>query len=267
MRVARFRHQGRVRYGVVEGDEVVEIRGRIFGRFEKTNIRHKLDSVRLLAPVQPSQMFGPGLNFADHLRTASAIMGHTRMPATPEPWHKGVNGITGPGDTILIPYDSSTGIQHEGECLAVIGRPTRRVKPEEAWECILGYTCGNDVSERTWQRNDRSFWRAKGADTFSPIGPWIDTEFDPRKGGHMIVRLNGREVQRASVRDMHFDFGTLVSYLSQAVTLRPGDIVWSGTTGEPENMNPGDQVEVEVEGIGVLRNPVAKERRRRRRAG
>ncbi|MEE8443385.1 MAG: fumarylacetoacetate hydrolase family protein [Dehalococcoidia bacterium] len=267
MRLARFRHQGRVHYGIVEGDEVVEIRGGIFGRFETTNTRHKLDSVKLVAPVQPSQMFGPGLNFADHLGHAAAIMGHSEMPPTPDPWHKGVNAIIGPGDTILIPYDSKAGIEHEGECLAVIGKPTRRVTAEEGWERILGYTCGNDVSERTWQRDDRSFWRAKAADTFSPFGPWIDTEFDPRKGGDMIVRLNGREVQRASVGNMHFDFGTLVSYISQAVTLRPGDIIWSGTTGEPENMNPGDLVEVEVEGIGVLRNPVAKERRRRRRTG
>jgi 2-keto-4-pentenoate hydratase/2-oxohepta-3-ene-1,7-dioic acid hydratase in catechol pathway len=93
------------------------------------------------------------------------------------------------------------------------------------------------------------------------MGPWIETEFDPRQGGDMIVRLNGREVQRANVRNMHFDFGTLVSYISQAVTLRPGDIIWSGTTGEPETMNSGDIVEVEVEGIGMLRNPVAEERR------
>lgn len=263
MRLARFRHQGRVRYGVVEGNEVVEIRGSVFGRFETTNIRHKLGSVKLLAPVQPSQMFGPGLNFADHLGYASAITGHSQMPATPDPWHKGVNAVIGPEDTILIPYDSPSGIQHEGECLAVIGKPTRRVTPEKAWECILGYTCGNDVSERTWQRNDRSYWRAKATDTFSPIGPWIDTDFDPRKSGDMIVRLNGREVQRARIRDMHFDFGKVVSYISQAVTLRPGDVVWSGTTGAPENMKPGDLVEVEVEGIGVLRNPIAKERRRR----
>lgn len=109
------------------------------------------------------------------------------MSATPEPWHKAVNALSNPGDAIVIPFDSTTGIQYEGECLAVIGVPTRRVSPEEAWRRILGYTCGNDVSERTWQSNDNSMWRGKGADTFAPIGPWIDTEFDPKQGGDMVV--------------------------------------------------------------------------------
>ena len=261
MRLARFRHQGRTRYGVVDNDEIVEVRGSIFGRYTVTDTRRLIGEVRLLAPVAPSQMFGPGLNFADHLAHASGVTGQTEMADTPRPWHKGVNGVIGPGDPIVIPYDSETGVEHEGECLAVIGRRTKRVTAEGGWGCILGYTCGNDVSERTWQKSDRSFWRAKAADTFAPIGPWIETDFDPRSGGDMIVRLNGREVQRAGTRDMYFDFGTLVSYISQWVTLLPGDIIWSGTTGDPENMKPGDLVEVEVEGIGVLENPVAAESR------
>jgi 2-keto-4-pentenoate hydratase/2-oxohepta-3-ene-1,7-dioic acid hydratase in catechol pathway len=244
----------------VEDDEIVEVRGGIFGQHTVTDIRHPLAEVRLLSPVAPSQMFGPGLNFADHLAHASEIIGQSEMLDTPQPWHKGINAVIGPDDTIVIPHDSPTGIEFEGECMAVIGRRARRVTPDEAWDCVFGYTCGNDVSERTWQRGDLSFWRAKAADTFSPIGPWIETEFDPRAGSDMVVRLNGREVQRASTRDMYFDFGALVSYVSQWVTLRPGDLIWSGTSGEPQNMNPGDVVEVEVEGIGVLRNPVASER-------
>ncbi|MBI2871952.1 MAG: fumarylacetoacetate hydrolase family protein [Chloroflexi bacterium] len=265
MRIARFRHGARTRYGIVEGNEVAEVRGSIFGRSQPTGSRYPLGEVKLLAPVVPSQMFGPGLNFAEHLAHASGITGQTRMAETPNPWHKGVNALIGPEDTIVIPYDSQAGIQYEGECLAVIGRRARRVSSEEGWACILGYTCGNDVSERGWQRADRSFWRAKAADTFSPIGPWIETEFDPRRGSYMVVRLNGREVQRANTRDMHFDFGTLVSYISQWVTLKPGDIIWSGTTGAPENMNRGDVVEVDVEGVGVLRNRVGEERRPRSR--
>ena len=261
MRIARFETGGLARYGVVEGDTVIEIRGDVFGTFDKTSTSHALSDVRLLAPATPSQMFGPGVNFADHLHEATSITGQAEMAPTPQPWHKAVSAIISPGDTILIPFDSTTGIQHEGECLAVIGQTTRRVSPEEAWDRILGYTCGNDVSERTWQRNDNSMWRGKGTDTFAPIGPWIDTDFDPRAGGDMIVRLNGEEVQRASTADMHFDFGVLVSYISQQMTLQPGDIVWSGTTGEPRNMKPGDQVEVEVQGIGILSNPVAMEPR------
>lgn len=260
MRFARFRHGRRTRYGLVEGSEIVEVGGNIFGRFTVTENRHPLSEVQLLAPFRPSQMFGPGLNFADHLEHASGVIGVASMPEVPQPWHKATSAIAGPGEAIVIPYDSPTGIQYEGECIAVIGRKARRVSPESGWDYILGYTCGNDVSERTWQSNDMSFWRAKGADTFSPLGPWIDTDFDPRHGGDMVVRLNGKEVQRAAVRKMYFDFGTLVSFVSQWVTLMPGDMIWSGTTGEPQNMYPGDTVEVEVEGIGVLGNPVEQER-------
>ena len=261
MRIARFEIDGRVEHGIVQGDAIWEIDGDIFGTFERTSVAHQMDRIRLLAPVVPSQMFGPGVNFADHLPQSAEVTGQAEMSPIPQPWHKGVNALSNPGDAIVIPFDSTAGIQYEGECLAVIGTPARRVTPGEAWGRILGYTCGNDVSERTWQSNDNSYWRGKGADTFAPIGPWIDTEFDPKRGGDMVVRVNGAEVQRASTASMHFDFGQLVSYISQQVTLNPGDIVWSGTTGRPENLNPGDIVEVEVEGIGVLSNPVEAEAR------
>jgi 2-keto-4-pentenoate hydratase/2-oxohepta-3-ene-1,7-dioic acid hydratase in catechol pathway len=247
MRIARFEVDGLARYGVVEGDSVVEIRGDVFGSFDRTSTSHALSDIHLLAPVTPSQMFGPGVNFADHLHEATSITGQAKMAETPQPWHKAISAIINPGDDIVIPYDSTTGIQHEGECLAVIGKTTRRVSPDEAWDHILGFTCGNDIS--------------KGSDTFAPIGPWIDTDFDPRAGGDMIVTLNGEEVQRASTADMYFNFGVLVSYISQQLTLKPGDVVWSGTTGDPRNMNPGDQVEVEVQGIGKLANPVAMEQK------
>jgi|TARA_B110000263_G_scaffold151656_1_gene131683 2-keto-4-pentenoate hydratase/2-oxohepta-3-ene-1,7-dioic acid hydratase in catechol pathway len=261
MRIARFEVGGLARYGIVEGDFVVEIRGDVFGSFDTTSTSHALGDVNLLAPVTPSQMFGPGVNFADHLHEATSITGQAEMAATPQPWHKAISAIINPGDDIVIPYDSTTGIQHEGECLAVIGKTARRVSPEDAWDHIIGYTCGNDISERTWQRNDNSMWRGKGSDTFAPMGPWIDTDFDPRSGGDMIVRLNGEEVQRASSSDMYFNFGVLVSYISQQMTLKPGDVVWSGTTGDPRNMVPGDKVEVEVQGIGILENSVVMEQK------
>ena len=260
MRLARCRYQGRTGYWVVEDGEATAVRGSIFGKFSITDTRRSLSELKLLAPVRPSQAFGPGINFTDHLAHVSAITGQTRMQDTPSPWHKGINAVIGPDEAIVIPYDSPSGIQYEGECVAVIGKRARRVTADEGWGCILGYTCGNDVTDRGWQSNDFSFWRAKAADTFSPIGPWIETEFDPRRGADMVVRLNGREVQRANARDMYFDFGTLVSYISQWITLRPGDLLWSGTAGEPETLKPGDTVEVDVEGIGVLSNPVAKER-------
>ena len=258
MRIARFEVGRLARYGVVEGDSVVEIRGDVFGSFDTTSTSHSLSEVSLLAPVTPRQMFGPGLNFADHLHEATAITGQSEMAPTPEPWLKAINAIINPGDNIVIPYDSTTGIEHEGECLAVIGQVTRRVSEEEAWGRIFGYTCGNDVSERTWQKSDRSFWRAKGSDTFAPIGPWIETDIDPH-GLELIVRVNGEEVQRAHTKDMLFTFFEIVSYISQQVTLHPGDLVYSGTTGVTKAIKPDDTVEVDIPGIGVLRNPVAPE--------
>jgi 2-keto-4-pentenoate hydratase/2-oxohepta-3-ene-1,7-dioic acid hydratase in catechol pathway len=132
------------------------------------------------------------------------------------------------------------------------------VAPSQALGHVLGYTCGNDVSERVWQRDDWTFWRAKGSDTFAPVGPWIETDVDPANL-EMVVRLNGSEVQRANTRDMLHDFSTVISYISQQVTLYAGDLVFSGTTGSTTAMKPDDVVEVDIEGIGVLRNYVHSE--------
>ena len=130
--------------------------------------------------------------------------------------------------------------------------------PQEAPKYILGYTCGNDVSDRTWQKDDWTFWRAKGADTFAPVGPWIDTEVDPQNL-EMIVRLNDEEVQHGKTEEMLFTFAEIISYISQQVTLRPGDLVFSGSTGVTVALKPGDKVDVEIPNIGVLKNTVEAE--------
>jgi 2-keto-4-pentenoate hydratase/2-oxohepta-3-ene-1,7-dioic acid hydratase in catechol pathway len=149
-------------------------------------------------------------------------------------------------------------VHYEGEVVAVIGKDCRRISPAQAPRFILGYTCGNDVSERTWQGEDWSFWRAKGSDTFAPVGPWIETEIDARNLD-LVVRVNGDQVQHCNTRDMLFTFPEIVSYISQHVTLRPGDLVFSGTSGTTTAIKPGDVVEVEIPGIGVLSNPVEAE--------
>jgi 2-keto-4-pentenoate hydratase/2-oxohepta-3-ene-1,7-dioic acid hydratase in catechol pathway len=179
-------------------------------------------------------------------------------PQHPEPWHKGRNSLTGPEDPIIIPKDSSGDVHFEGEVVAVIGKECRRVTPAQSPRFILGYTCGNDVSERTWQKKDWTMWRAKGADTFAPVGPWIETNINPQEL-ELMVRLNGQEVQRVHTRQMLFTFQEIVSYISQQVTLHPGDMVFSGTSGTTSALKPGDVVEVSVAGIGVLRNPVVAE--------
>ena len=260
MKIARFRESRRVAYGVVEGDEIAEIRGSIFTRFRITDNKYKLSEVKLLAPTDPLQMWCPGLNFAAHLEFAGSILGADRVggSSSPEPWHKGRNSLTGNEEFIIIPKDSDGDVHYEGEAVAVISRNCRRVSPKEAPKHILGYTCGNDVSERTWQKDDQTFWRAKGADTFAPVGPWIETEVDPGEL-EMVVRINGTEVQRANTRDMIHSFAEIVSYISQSVTLHPGDLVFSGTTGATTSMKPDDVVEVDIGGVGVLRNYVMAE--------
>ncbi len=260
MKIARFRAGRRVAYGVVMGDEVVEIRGSIYTRFRMTDTRHKLEDVKLLPPTEPTEMWGPGPNFLEHLAFAGSVLGDAPMevPRHPEPWVKARNALTGHGDPIIIPKDSSGDVHYEGEAVAVISKPCRRVTSTQARRYILGYTCGNDVSDRTWQREDWTFWRAKGSDTFAPVGPWIETDIDPQKM-ELIVRMNGEEVQRSFTKDMLFTFAEIVSYISQQVTLHPGDLVFSGANGTTTAMEVGDLVEVDIPGIGTLSNTVAKE--------
>ena len=260
MKIARFRAGRRVAFGVVRDEELVEIRGSIYTRFRMTDTVHKLSDVKLLPPTDPGELWGPGLNFVDHLEFAGSVFGTEAppVPKHPNPWRKGRNALTGCGDPIVIPKDVKGEVHYEGEAVAVIGKECRRVTPEDAPRFILGYTCGNDVSERTWQKDDWTFWRAKGADSFAPVGPWVETEVDPQELD-LIVRINGEEVQRCNTRDMIFSFAEIVSYISQQVTLRPGDLVYSGATGETRAMSPEDLVEVDIPGVGVLTNPVAVE--------
>ena len=143
--------------------------------------------------------------------------------------------------------------------MAIIGKACRRVSPQEAGSYIFGYSCGNDVSERAWQKDDWTFWRAKGSDTFAPVGPWIETDINPQ-ALEMIVRLNGEEVQRGRTEEMLFTFAEIVSYISQQVTLQPGDMIFSGSTGVTTDLKDGDLVEVEIPGIGILSNPVVREK-------
>ena len=262
MKIARFRLDGRNAYGVVQNGELVEIDGDIFTGFEMTATKHPLADVELLAPTDPTEIWMPGLNFANHLAFAADVLGDLdpQVPQHPAPWIKARGSLTANGQSIVLPFDADGEIHYEGEAVAVIGKTCRRVTPSEAGAYIMGYTCGNDVSERTWQKNDWTFWRAKGSDTFAPVGPWIETDVDPQKL-EMIVRLNGEEVQHGRTDEMLFTFTEVVSYISQQVTLHPGDLVFSGSTGVTTGLKDGDLVEVEIPGIGVLSNPVKLEER------
>ena len=261
MRFARYIHNDRKAYGVVQGDELVEIEGSIFDGYELTEIRLPLADAQLLPPTDPTEIWMPGLNFANHLAFAAEVLGDEdpHVPEHPEPWIKARGSLTATGESIILPHDTAGEVHYEGEAIAVIGKICRRVSPQEASRYILGYTCGNDVSERTWQKDDWTFWRAKGSDTFAPVGPWIETDVEPQKL-EMIVRLNGEEVQHGRTEEMLFTFAEIVSYISQQVTLRPGDLVFSGSTGVTIGLKDGDLVEVEIPGVGVLSNPVKLEK-------
>lgn len=247
MRYARFRVQGRVRYGIVDGDELHELAGSPFRGAERTGKRFRLSEVRLLPPVQPKKLLAVALNYRSHI-------GERQPPAKPELFLKAPTALIGPEEPIILPPDTNR-VDAEGELVVIIGRRARHVPPSEALRYVAGYTCGNDVSARDWQRNDLQWWRAKSADTFAPLGPFWVTDLDPAQL-ELETRVNGQVKQRSSTSDLIFDVPTVISLASQAMTLEPGDVIYTGTPGITPTLAPGDVVEVEIKGIGVLRNPV-----------
>ncbi len=210
-----------------------------------------LEEVRLLAPCVPPKILAVGLNYRSHLGTRPA-------PKNPGIFYKPISSIQNPGDPIRLPPDS-TDVHYEGELVIVIGRTVSKASRDQAKAAVFGVTCGNDVSERNWQHGesrDLQWWRAKGSDTFSPFGPYIVAGLNFGDLG-LETRLNGEVVQSQRTSDLIFDVPEVVRYISQWVTLVPGDIIYSGTPGETRRMKAGDVVEVAIEGIGTLRNPVA----------
>jgi 2-keto-4-pentenoate hydratase/2-oxohepta-3-ene-1,7-dioic acid hydratase in catechol pathway len=249
-RFVRFSHQGKTRYGLLDGDTVRELAGMPFAQVQETGGRVALGEVKLLCPTEPQKVLAVGRNYRSHLGTRPA-------PEQPELFWKPSSALQNPEDPILLPAES-TDVHFEGELVLVIGRTARNVSPADAKQVIFGVTCGNDVSERQWQsgpKKDLQWWRAKGADTFAPCGPVIATALDPDRL-QLQTRLNSEVVQQQGTSDLLFDCAAVVSFASRFVTLQPGDLIYTGTPGHTRAMKPGDVVEVEIEGVGVLRNPV-----------
>jgi 2-keto-4-pentenoate hydratase/2-oxohepta-3-ene-1,7-dioic acid hydratase in catechol pathway len=244
----RYRYQGKMSYGILDGNTIHEFSGGLFGDRQETGLSIDLGNVELLWPCEPSKIMAVGLNYKSHL-------GDEPAPANPAIFFKPPSALLEPGAPIRIPPGARI-VHYEGELVVVIGKPTRRVSISDAADCIFGFTCGNDVSERYWQKNDLQWWRAKGCDTFAPLGPAISAGFD-WKQGKIETRLNGSVVQSGHFGELLFNPLQIVSYASQYVTLMPGDVIYTGTPGHTNNLRTGDTVEVEIEGIGVLRNTVA----------
>lgn len=251
-RFVRYRETSQTHFGILNGDEITELRGDLF-HHTRTDVKQKLSDVRLLAPCIPKKILAVGRNYKTHLTGPVKLP----EPQRPEIFFKPTSSLQDPGGPIVAPADS-TDLHFEGELVLVIGRQMRNVSKEEAAAGIFGVTCGNDVSERDWQRGpdkDVQWWRAKGCDTFSPLGPIIVSGLDY---GNLWLqtRLNGEVVQNQSTSDLIFDCPTVISFMSRYLTLEQGDVVYTGTPGQTRAMKPGDTVEIEIEGIGVLKNSV-----------
>ncbi len=251
-RYVRYDLNGRVSWGLLEGDRIRPIRGELFGEHRVMPASLPLSAVRLLAPVDPSKVIAVGLNYQSHLGS--------REPA-PEPglFAKYPTCIVGPEAAIVRPPDSKN-LHFEGEMVIVMGRRANNVPVEEAADYVFGVTAGNDVSERDWQAGDLQWFRAKAADTFGPVGPVLVRGLD-HNDLLLQTRVNGEVRQSERTRDLLFNVEEIVSYVSRYVTLLPGDIIFTGTPGSTQAMVPGDVVEVELEGVGILRNEVVAGRR------
>ena len=252
MRVIRYElpdTKSKPKYGWLLDDKVGEISGNVFGRYKRNEVQTALADVKLLAPTEPSKIVCVGRNYVDHAKELG-----NEVPKVPLIVLKPPSSIIPNGGIVLLPPQSAQ-VEHEAELVVVIGKRGRNITGENAKKYIFGYTIGNDVTARDLQRTDDQWTRAKGFDTFCSFGPWIDTEFDPADAV-ITCRVNGQMRQMASTRDMVFNVGTLIAYISSVMTLEPGDLIFTGTPAGVGELRNGDEVVVEIEGLGVLKNPV-----------
>jgi 2-keto-4-pentenoate hydratase/2-oxohepta-3-ene-1,7-dioic acid hydratase in catechol pathway len=256
MRLARFSGaDGAIRHGIVEGDTIALIDGDFLGERHRTGKTVPLAGVRLLAPIVPPNLIAIGANYLAHAKE-----GNADAPKQPIVFIKATTAVTDPGAQVILPAMAPGEVDYEAELAVVIGKKAKDVTEARALDYVLGYTCANDISARDCQRGDAQWARAKSFDGFAPMGPWLETEFDPTNA-RVRLRLNGKVMQDASTELMIFTVRVLISYLSRCMTLLPGTVIMTGTPAgcgfaqkPPLWMRPGDVVEVEISGIGTLRN-------------
>ena len=250
MRIVRFELGGRTGYGIIEGEKISVLWGVPYGDgwSNTTGELLSLPEVTLLAPCEPSKIMAIGLNYRDH----AVEFGHP-LPAEPLLFMKPSTSVIGPDEDIVYP-EMSRQVDYEAELAVVIGKTARHVREEDFRDYVLGYTCINDVTARDLQKKDGQFTRSKSFDTFSPLGPWIETEIADPDNLTVEAFLNGERRQHGNTGNMVFGVATLVSFISRIMTLLPGDVIATGTPAGIGPMQPGDVVEVKLEGIGALRN-------------
>src|SRR5581483_3556970 len=249
-RYIRYSAAGKNSYGILEGNTVHEIQAGLFTGTEPTGKTLQLADVKVLAPCEPPKVAAVGRNYKSHI--ADRGLEPAKEPGL---FWKPNSCIIGPDENIMIP-EGAKNVHYEAELVVVIGKKGRNIPTEDASQYIFGITAGNDVSERDWQKNDLQWFRAKGSDTFGALGPCIVQGLNYND---LLVqgRLNGEVVQSQRTRDLIFPVDVIVNYISRFVTLMPGDLIYTGTPGTTKAMKPGDVIEIEVEGVGVLRNRVA----------
>ncbi len=250
MKIVRFAIAGKSRYGILEKNRVQQLCGEPFDQIKPDGTFFDIDDIRLLAPCQPSKIVAIGINYHSH-----AVEFKHDLPDSPLMFLKPSTAVIGPEDNIVYPRLSQQ-VDYEGELGIVIGKTAHYVSAVDASEYIFGYTCFNDVTARDLQKKDGQWTRAKGFDTFAAIGPWIETGINP-SALKLETRLNGDVKQQGTTSDLIFPANQLVSAVSQVMTLLPGDVIASGTPSGVGPMHPGDTVEVQIEGIGILVNHVA----------
>jgi len=252
-RYVRYSHNDAIAYGILDGNQVRELDGAPWNGGAPTGAVAPAEDVRLLAPAEPSKVIAVGYNYISHREDMTHE--ETRpIPEHPPLFLKLPTALTGPDTDIVYPADA-TDLHYEGELVIVVGKKASKVPADEAHQYIFGVTAGNDVSERNWQANDLQWLRAKASDTFAPLGPSIVAGLN-YLDLTVQTRLNGETMQKQSSRDHIHDAHAILSFVSQYVTLLPGDIIYTGTPGATSAMKPGDVVEIEVEGVGILRNHV-----------
>lgn len=253
--IARYALHGRTHYGLVEGDRLRRLAQSPFDGLAETGDFDSLKDAALLAPVERPRIFGAAYNYRDHTSESGK-----KQPEVPVLFMKPSTAAVGPGDPIIYPWDGEI-VHFEGELTVVMGKTARHVSEEDALGHVLGYTCGNDVSDRVVQRRESAFGcllAGKGYDSFAPIGPLIATGLDPARQ-RVITRVNGNVRQDGSTADLVFSVPFLIAYLSRFITLLPGDVIMTGTPAGVGPLQVGDTVEVEIPGIGVLSNEVIAE--------
>jgi 2-keto-4-pentenoate hydratase/2-oxohepta-3-ene-1,7-dioic acid hydratase in catechol pathway len=252
MRLVRFQVQGRPAFGILNNDKVGELDGEGYVSLTSLRATHRIADVNFLAPCVPTKIVAVGLNYRDHARELGMA-----VPEDPILFLKPPTSLIGPGDAIISP-PMSRQIDYEGELGVVIRDRVHGIAPNEVRDHILGYTCANDVTARDLQKKDGQWTRAKGFDTFCPVGPWIETDLDP---ADLLVEsyLNGERRQSSRTSQFIFSIERLVSFISHVMTLQPGDLIITGTPAGIGPMRPGDEIEVRIAGIGSLKNRVSAE--------